>query len=495
MNFLLSNSKFTFYLSNDILPDFQKFIDITSDNSVISATTKTDIIQAQKGDRQVLVIGLCIDSQGKLSRQEIPMFLLESMAQNDNLIFEAAKGLAGNYVVLCYDKSRKFLFTDAIGAMSVFYTKKGNRVICSTQEGLLARELKLSPDDSLLKIRQSSELFEQMPYDSTIYAEIKCLLPNHVLDLASGRALRYWPDNKQASKRKYFKAETVTEESVKIIDGIVKEYAKHYSLSVALTGGVDSRTVFSAVKDSVSDVEYFTFKHRKLSEKSGDIIIPSKLSADYSIKHTFVEVEPVPDVFFDDFTKVSGNYVSRDTVTLAYNYLSHFDDRALINGNIIEQIARNMIGQDGPSWTFPSLQIADAMNNNSTEAIHLCKQQVKSIKKVELGSYMYDLLSWESRCGRAVSQGSAVYALAGITFLNIFNCRRLIELWTSVDQTERKKGLVNEELIKAFDSTLLSYPINPDRKPIARIKKSWQYHVFAILYHRAKNLLNSRGVK
>ena len=85
---------------------------------------------------------------------------------------------------------------------------------------------------------------------------------------------------------------------------------------------------------------------------------------------------------------------------------------------------------------------------------------------------LFDLFSIENRMGRWAGQENSVYNAVGQLYLNIFNSRSIIYIWTAVSRKLRKKSLLHIALIKETNPAFLCVPFENDENVFIKMSKS-----------------------
>ena len=74
--------------------------------------------------------------------------------------------------------------------------------------------------------------------------------------------------------------------------------------------------------------------------------------------------------------------------------------------------------------------------------------------------------------GRWAAQENLIYNSIGQLYLNVFNSRSIIYLWTAVNRKERKMSSIHVSLIKKKMPKLLEVPFESDDSMIIRLSKA-----------------------
>lgn len=257
-----------------------------------------------------------------------------------------------------------------------------------------------------------------------------------------------------------------------MIRNIVREYSKYYQLVCPLTSGYDSRVVFSFLKDFDPRVQCYTFMHKHFTEQTGDIIVPGNICKHYKQPYTIIKDLEAPKIEETKVSVLAGEFQHKGTINLAYTYNSVFMDKALVNGDIIDQIGKSLLGNAVPNILATPSYFQCKLHNYERKTRGILKKQVEEIKKCSDRAYIYDLFAMENRCGRWATQSSTVYNICGITSLNIFNCRDLLLKWISVPRKIRTRKWLHKELLQINDKQLLTFPFNPTEK-FGFMKNNW----------------------
>lgn len=456
--FDIQQAVFTYFIGDEItLEGFIK-VPVFQGMYYLYYTPKTQIKFCSDDENEIGIIGFCVDAHGELSEDEIANYLLQSCSYGIEGIYQMTNRLAGRYVICCSCSGQHFIIGDATGTLPVCYTASGEKMCISSLEALIASVCSYSPDPDYLEIRNSSDYSQPMPYDLTVYREIKVLLPNHYYRLNQRIAVRCsLPMAIEQTD------EDVISDSDAMIRNITQAYTKQYQLICPLTSGYDSRVVFAYLKQAVPDIRTFVFRHPGFTDKTDDLWVPETICTACGIPHDAVCDETADVAFIEQISNYAGDYICKNTVHLAVTYLTHFSGYALINGDIIDQVGKSLIGNSlSTIWGSPSF-FQCKLHNHSTKIKQVLAEHLEDMSS-DCKLYRYDLFAMENRCGRWASQGGNIYALCGIVLLNIFNCRELICKWVSVPRKKRVQHIIHEGLLKKTEPMLLSFPFNPSGK-------------------------------
>ena len=285
LKFDFADAVFTYFLADKANDRFEHSLEFSS-GLHLSYTRNTDVIVVEHQQKKLCILGLCIDAYRELKREEIAGHLLRSCHGIAELLAFFGR-LAGQYIVLYQDGANTFVFGDATGRVQINYSADPARVALASNDKVLAEHLGCEISARALEIRQASEYSQPFPGDITLYDEIKVLLPNHYLELGTGRVSRFFPDRKASPERNLRGAAALKciERSIELARNILREYASSYELLCPLSGGWDSRLNLAFAQECDPEVECYTFKHPRFTDTTGDYFIPPKVCSAQGLRH------------------------------------------------------------------------------------------------------------------------------------------------------------------------------------------------------------------
>ncbi|MGH1523553.1 hypothetical protein ACRAWC_05620 [Leifsonia sp. L25] len=158
---------------------------------------------------------------------------------------DALDRLSGRFALFAFSGGDIVVHNDATGTRTVEYLWTGDEFHAASQSFLLAEIVPLDGGDRADRFRDSSyarsdrEAF--LPGDTTLFAGVERLLPNHRLDVGARRQERVWPRGPLPSRRR---REAAVEAAVQL-SASVEAAILRYPVSLPLTAGYDSRTVLA----------------------------------------------------------------------------------------------------------------------------------------------------------------------------------------------------------------------------------------------------------
>lgn len=469
--FHFDDAEFTYAVAPKPLVRFSRHIPVMDGALVISHTSKTRVVTAKTGDREIAVIGFCVDAHGEVERDEIPAFLLDQTERDIAPVYRFCDRFAGHYVVLYQNGSKRYVFGDATGSVQVNYSFHEGSLCFSSVDRLVADQFGFQLSAYSLKIRRGATgLSQALPYDVTMFDEVKALLPNHYLDITENRPLRMAVSADIAAYAA--SSEETVQASAALIQRTVREYWKYYDIVCPLTSGYDSRVVFSFLRNARENLSCYTFHHAHFTEKTADLWVPKQICKDFGAPYTVVKDLQTPDEYTQAVCCTIGRYHSTETIDLAYTFKITFPGKAVVNGDIIGQVGKSSLMRDVPSCLANSLFFLAKTHNKERLALRETKKYVSEIRAVGDAAYLFDLFATENRMGRWASQGRMIDSVCSTVSLNIFNCRELILRWMGVPRKLRTAQFLHRSFLAEDNPRLLEYPFNPDEQ-YTFFKKNW----------------------
>lgn len=436
----------------------------------ITAHPDLKVNQIVCGDKSLTLLGFMLDPQyPEANNLDILNTLIGKLSTCDTF-FEHTYTFGGRWILIVDDGKEIRLFNDAVGLRQVFYTDVGmtGELWCASQPGIIAELCDLQMDSEAIDFIDSYEFRTnpefRWPGNSSPYKEIKHLLPNHYLNLKTGRCFRYWPDKPLTG----IKFNEALERTASILQGLMKSAAYRFDLAISITAGLDSRVVLAASKPISDSVYFMTVRQIGKPENHPDVRIPFQILSRLGLKHDVVKSSlimddefvkvfkknvPVPHYIYAPDAQAILNYYgkSKVAVTGSTSEVSRSSFRALLNKPLNEKLT---------IWDFASLQ---NMGKNQFALSHY------EVWLSTLGNiYNLDVLNlfeWELDDGNWLANCQLEFDIAWRDIFTPFNCRDLIITILSVEKRymqapeyEFHKGLI----LKLWPE-VLSFPVNPHK--------------------------------
>lgn len=445
------NSVFSFCICTDNQNNICSGLRLEMGSYSVFLSPNTEYDFREKDDTFVLIIGVATCMCEDVDAME----WLWKNRQSIETVINAEYYLGGKYILFVCIKDQYFIMGDATGSLPIFYSFNGKELLCSSLSFQMAEHLHLNPDETLVNIRQSGDDSATMPYDYTIWKEIKRLLPNHYLDCNQRKPIRFV---NHTSCKKSISAEEVVEVTMPYMKRLAQYYQEKYSVACALTSGRDSRAVL-AILGCEKDLPVYTMKHAEFTNSTPDVSLPLKIADKVCLNYSQITDVSLTekDVSYANTYLGKDNYKMR-TLMLAHTINHHYGNNAVINGDIIGQVGKCSLHRDIPErFAIPSYFLCK-LHNYSKEAKFALGEWLEEIKDVGEHVNKFDLFSIENRLGVWAANENEIYNLLGQYYLNIFNSRSIIYEWTRVSRRERKNSSIHLAIIRALNPVLLEIP-------------------------------------
>ncbi|MBH8566462.1 hypothetical protein I8748_30650 [Nostoc sp. CENA67] len=433
-----------------------------------------NVIDENHEKPKMALIGYMIDPNFP---EQTNIDILRSIYNSINSIDGICKYLydmAGRFVLVIDDPKDTFIFHDACGLRSVFYTQEGKSTYIGSQPLVFKYVMPIKYDERFHIYNESkykkSNIEHWIPSGCSLFKDIFHLVPNHYLRLSTFEQVRYWPNKELQDEPLEYVAGKVSE----LLERLMKAGNYRFSLAFSLTAGFDSRTLLSACKAIAPDIYFYTLQYRKLTLLAHDIAIPNKLLGSLGYDHHVIDCRKKTDPSFAQVyalnTPISHN---NDWGDIAYGMMvgGYPSDRIAVKGNCSEagrsyyRTLYETTGNHQPLET-PE-QIIDLIQRGWYEIPFVCEQirdwynQTKPVSEVS-GIDILDLFFWEHRMGSWQAQSQLEWDLVQEVYTP-FNHRRLLEIMLSTPIKYRRapEHLLHKEICKTLWPQVLEQPINP----------------------------------
>lgn len=216
--------------------------------------------------RELTLIGHILDPLTPgAANADILRALLRHFTSREALIV-ATDGLGGRWLLIATNSRESFLFHDALGLRQAFHTEPAEigALWVMSQPGLASEVLSLAPDEQALDymdtqtFRRASEY--RFPVTASTFRGIKHLVPNHWLDLKTGRSHRYWP----LAPLEILTPEAAIDRLGTLMSGMIRAAASRFELAFSLTAGLDSRLVLAAARGVADRLSIMTLRQGRM---------------------------------------------------------------------------------------------------------------------------------------------------------------------------------------------------------------------------------------
>lgn len=428
--------------------------------------SRTPSSHASDDNRECTVFGYAVNVFTRESSRLADKII--SCCSDISEVIEFEKSLGGKYLILYRCGEQYYFLGDATYSIPVFYSINGE-FACTSNLHYLVDQYGYLPDQKFQSIRESGDISQAMPFDVTQYSEVKQLLPNHYLSVNGREAIRFInsPQSQAA-----LTVDEATELAAPLIEAICEFYNQRFIIRCPITSGRDSRVVLAFLAAQGKGVYCYTIRHPEHSDDNQDIVIPKLLCAENHIPY-----EQIKDVTVSADLKrkmdhlLGENHYSPRTLRIAQTIHEHYGSGAIINGDIIGQVGKCSLHRDIPLCFATADYFRCKLHNYSKESKRQLKLWLEEIKNSGECVNAFDLFSVENRMGRWAAQENLIYNSIGQIYLNVFNSRSIIYLWTAVSRKDRKRSSIHVGLIKNKRPELLKIPFETDESMLIRLSK------------------------
>jgi hypothetical protein len=441
------------------------------------------------GFLSLTMLGFALDYENPgYNNIEILYKLINRVKKTDD-IFEFSAKLCGRYIIIFDNGSEPVIFNDTVGLRQiVYYKNNSNQYWCASQAGIIADLFGMRPDKKYLNdFFYNKEIIQNLtqwwPGDHTGFTEIRQLLPNHYLNLKTGKTIRFWP--LQKDKIKQSPVNESAERASGILKSIMNSANKRFELAQGFTAGFDSRILLAASKDFLKNTIFFTKKNISLNKDSNDMKIPciiaSKLAIDYRVfKCDSKKInEELKEIFIFNTTPSRFNELDQLRILEVQSLFNAWPAKKVFVTGAYDGITKSHYNFKSKKLTPEVLASLAHMGGNKI-AIKLFSDWLREegVAIENTGYSILDIFYWEQRAGRWEAMLALEYDLVHETFAP-FNCRELLTTILAVKAKYRRFPYYrfHRLLIKNLWPELLFFPINPVGKRFT-IKKIVKDRIF-----------------
>jgi 2'-5' RNA ligase len=397
------------------------------------------VLRVTDAGKTLTSLGYLIDSENpQATNAEILRGLLERFEGLDDL-FRSTDRLGGRWILIADDGRRSVLFSDAAGMRQAFYARgsAAGELWCASQPTTIAQRLELRPDDEALAFMQteghakSKNLSAWFPGDTTPYAEVRHLLPNHYLDLDTGETHRYWP----RAHLEPLDLEQGVEESMRILRGLVDGVRRRYEITMAMTAGWDCRLALALARPFADDVFFFTGLFGGLDPDDLDAASPTRLLTSLGLKNNLVRCNDGVDECFRRVFVENVMAAREDYAALTYGMHRHCPgERICMKGDVAE-IVKCYWRLEKPDSDVTAHDLAKLAEMDPHPFV------IGAFERWLSGARAYnvpllDLFCWEQAMGRQEAAAEAECDIVQDAFTP-FNCRELLTVMLRVEEKHR----------------------------------------------------------
>lgn len=417
---------------------------------------QTSIIKL--ANKEILLVGYAINGQNP---QDTMDNMLKQLA---NKLDKDAKNLpdltlywGGRWVIFISIKNNLIAMTDCCGLKQLFYAEN----VFGSQSRYVAyatNKEKNTEATHYIQMAMTIDKEYSWPLDSTLYNEVKRLLPNHLY--IRNHVERFKPSEQFSNMGQ---SERINAISI-LLKNIVKAATYHAKLAVTLTAGWDSRLVLASCNNVKENTNVLTLKYHHMPNNHIDIEISKQLCKKYGYEYKVLTCNSLNSEFVEDYRNHSEN--AHDYwIQMAQSIRDYKYENWLWTKGSCNEISRNSSGILY-NWQINSRILSKLYGiypcNYSKAIIEEWLKEAKCYASQTNYSVM-DIFYWEHRLGSWLAECLNESDIAGETFTP-FNVRAYFELikYIAVEKRTSPNYLFFQEILKKMDMSL-DIPINPHR--------------------------------
>jgi len=449
-----------------------------------------DCTRLHSDGKTLVLLGYMLDPNAPEGSNQTILANLCREADDQNRLLEHLDSIAGRFVLFVFCDLGQYVVTDATGLRQVFYHRTPQGALwLAAQPGLLQQQFNFQYSAEAQSFLQSPAIVNShepwWPGTSTPFAEVSHLLPNHVLDLCNGEVRRFWPV-KPLVPQEYHKG---AEKSAALLKGIMCAANQRFDLAMALTGGYDSRIVFAACREFVTDLHLFSMIYHKLTTQSSDIRVAAQLAEIAQMPHQVFACDQAMD---KDFAYLYTHNLEKSYQSyghIVYGRFLHLDQKKVVVKSVVNEIARCFYYRTGVYPYRINTELlcrVSKLGDHPFVQKHLGAWLDDAAPAEKLGYKLLDLYYWENRNANWQAMSQLEFDLAHEEFTP-FDHRELLTTMLGVNHKYRcmPKNRFQRELVRQSWLELDAIPYNPTSKVIRKpfYEGPWMNAARWIKYH------------
>jgi len=375
--------------------------------------------------------------------------------------------LGGRWVLVVHDGADTIVFHDAAGLRPVYHEAAANGAAgelarCAAEPGLLARHVGLALDPGALAYLRTrgdsdSEVY-WMPGDTSPYAGVRALLPNHYLDLRTGQAIRYWPTT-AIPEVEFPRAVSL---SARMLRGQLDAASRRWPLSISLTAGWDSRLMLALCREVAHGMFAFTLTYPGQRSTNPDVQVPARLLPKLGLRHHLIEYPARVDPDVRAVARFNHGSIGEAFCADIQSLLeAHPADRVCVTGDVAEVVKAHFRRDDLADRDLTAGDLAEVLKiGDGPFAAAAMERWLQSARPSPLP--LLDLLCWEQMAGRWQARIRFEYDTVHDSLAPL-NCRQLLITLLGVAEEQRRSPGFSllAAVIRELWPEVMCLPINP----------------------------------
>lgn len=424
--------------------------------------------RATDGQRTLTLVGHILDPLAPAaSNVDILKKLLAGFSSIDELVKSTGR-LGGRWIIIATNGEERFLFNDALGLRQVFYTNPADTgsLWAMSQPGIAAEQLGLHLDPQAIAFSESqtfrSDPENRWPGEASPFKGLKHLLPNHWLNVDTGKSQRYWP----LGPVKHMEPEAAIEKLTVLLPGMIRTVAQRFDLVLGITAGLDSRLVLAAARDMKDKLSFVTVQQGGMSYDHADLTVPRGLLERLGLPHEVICAQQSMTPDFSQAFKRSVLNAHDHYGPDAEAILQRFSrTKAVLTGSGAEvgrcSFRKELPWSDRRTITPAHLARLQRMDGQPFAMRHFAKwlEDAHPRHNVKL----LDLFEWEQGHGNWLAMTQLEFDIAWRESITPYNCRDVLTTLLGVDERHRRAPdyALFRRLIERLWPEVLQEPINP----------------------------------
>lgn len=444
------------------------------------------IVQKHHQDHKISLIGTIFDWRSPGDRPSDIARHLAGCSSTDELTRELLH-LGGVYLVLSESPRGTFLFPDSGALRPCFYYHHQGFTYLASCAQLLAESL----PESIRPKREKTDFYQTVFKKKrlflggrTHFRGVRMLLPNHYLDLQSGRQRRYFP----FSPIQRYQPKEALDRIIPILRGQWAAAAERYDLVLPLTAGWDSRVLLATGKAQLSHIDTtYTMRHPFMGERHEDVRIPPQLAQTADLPHQFFSNDGEADPAIQARLQKLVDFPNPRNAAIHTNVYNPELAGKLIVSGIASETAKRYYGEE--SNTTPERLAILAGYGEHPYAVETMDEWLQGAAPVTENGYdLIDFFHWEYNVGSSVARETTEINLSAAGVFPPFNHKQLISTLLGVDPRYRDMydHRIYRLLINRLWPELMRFPVNPNPKSniIRLMKRMGIYTAYSDLKRR-----------
>ncbi|WP_405216957.1 hypothetical protein [Agrococcus sp. Ld7] len=397
---------------------------------------------ATQDSTTVLVIGVCLDVDRSISRNDQLARALLAIAGDRESFQDRIDELAGRFLIAVASPQGMLLQADATGQRQLFYADAEHGRLAGSHPRLVAEQFEVASSAFGTANFFACNGSDCFPPGVTPFAGVRHLSPNLALEIETGRIERVFP----RADRVEMAPEDAARSLVAAVGAQLPLLAARWPLITSLTGGFDSRITLGLTRHISAQMQYFTFDqtYRETVEVTRhDTSTAERLARDLGLRHMTLRIAN-PDMPLEYVRAAARNSpVSHNRVVSWAYYTSLPHDALHIRSNLYETV-RSVFRVNGIEHERLTPEVMHSIYSRGRGEDPLVREAfAQFIDETDFsnsrGFDQLDLLHWEYRIGSWLPWVNVESDIAHDVVIPI-NSRRILRDLLSVPLADRKAG-------------------------------------------------------